>query len=106
MLATGVRYLRVLAPSLALLGAMGAFSGAFQGSGDTNALMRTAFWANGPLKLGAALVLGFIWPAALSGIWIAIAVSILVETLLLYGMYRSGRWFRRTTVRWSVQEKT
>jgi len=77
---------------------MGVFQGVFRGSGDTPALMETSLLANFPGKLGMAFFLAFIWPAAVYGIWIGIAASIVLETVLLGIWYKSGRWHTRKTV--------
>jgi putative MATE family efflux protein len=100
VLRQGAMYLRVLAPAFLTVGAMNVLNGTFQGSGDTAALMQTSLLANVPVKLGLALVLGFVWPSQLYGIWLAISLSVLVETTLLFAWYRQGRWYKRRTVEW------
>jgi len=94
----GVGYLRILSPSLMVLGIMAALSGTFQGSGDTRSLMAASIAANLPLKLGLAALFAFLWPGGVEGIWIAITVSIFAETLLLYVWYRTGRWHRHSDI--------
>jgi putative MATE family efflux protein len=96
----GVRYIRILSPSLVFLGIMAAFSGTFQGAGDTPALMQTSVISNGPVKLGLAAFLGFVWPAAAAGIWFAIAFSIFIEAALLYIWFRRGGWHRKERIHW------
>jgi putative MATE family efflux protein len=98
VLVHGIRYLRILAPSLLFLGAMGSLQGIFRGSGDTPALIETSLLANFPGKLGGAFLLAFLWPASAYGIWLGIALSIVLETLLLVLWYKTGRWHKRKTV--------
>jgi len=98
VLSHGIRYLRILAPSLLFLGTMGSLQGIFRGSGDTPALIETSLLANFPGKLGGAFLFAFIWPAAAYGIWLGIALSIVIETLLLILWYRTGRWYKRITI--------
>lgn len=100
VLRLGVEYIRILSVSLTALGMMASFSGTFQGSGDTPAMMQTAIIANWPIKLGCAWFMGFIWPGHLYGIWIAISLSIFIETALQYIWYKKGGWHKKQTIVW------
>jgi Na+-driven multidrug efflux pump len=100
VIAMGARYIRILAPSLVFLAIMATFSGTFQGAGDTLSLMQTSLIANAPFKLGVAAILGLVWPAALWGVWLAIALSIVVEAGLLSAWYKSDRWYRHGSIDW------
>lgn len=99
--AIGTRYIRVLSPSLVFLAVMASLAGTFQGAGDTVSLMQTSVLANVPFKLGVAAVLGLVWPRSLWGVWLAIALSIVLESGLLSVWYRTGRWFRHRRIDWS-----
>lgn len=100
VIAMGARYIRILAPSLLFLAVMATFSGTFQGAGDTLSLMQTSILANAPFKLGVAVLLGLVWPKALWGVWLGIALSIVVEAGLLAAWYRNGRWYRHANIDW------
>ena len=100
VLKLGVEYIRILSVSLTALGLMASFSGTFQGSGDTPAMMQTAIIANWPIKLGCAWFMGFVWPGQLYGIWIAISLSIFIETALQYIWFKKGGWYRKQTIVW------
>ncbi len=100
VLSHGAAYLRILSIAIVFLAAMAVLQGVFRGAGDTDALMQTSILANFPVKLGAASLLAFVWPAVTSGIWIGISFSIFAEIGLLFLWFRNGRWYKRRTISW------
>lgn len=97
----GVSYLRMLAPFLILLGPSTAWSGAQYGAGDTSPTAVAALVANWLVKLPLAYILSRMTVLALSGVWLGIGVSIVVETVILGISYHQGNW-RRKEVIWQT----
>jgi putative MATE family efflux protein len=95
----GTSYLRVIAPFLLLLGLSSAWSGAQYGAGATRPTMLAAVIANWLVKLPLAYILAGMTPLKLSGVWLGIGLSIVVETVVLGITYYRGSW-RRKELAW------
>ena len=97
----GTGYLRVLAPMLVVLGFSTAWDGAQRGAGATRNPMVAALISNWGIKIPAALVFARLLGYGVTGIWLGIGVSIIVEAgILAIGYYRR-RWLHKE-VRWEV----
>lgn len=91
-LAAGIGYVRICSLGLILGASSSVLGGIFKGAGYTMPTFWAGFIANWLVKLPMAaigtLVLG--WPV--DGIWWAIALSVVVEWLILYIWQRQGAW--------------
>ncbi len=88
----GALYLKYVSICLILIGVFASLGGVFMGSGHTRQAMTSSLIANWPFKLGMAYFFGFIWPGTLNGIWLAISLSVFIETALLYYWYKKPGW--------------
>lgn len=91
-MAAGIGYVRICSLGLILGASSSVLGGIFKGAGYTMPTFWAGFIANWLVKLPMAaigtLVLG--WPV--DGIWWAIALSVVVEWLILYIWQRRGAW--------------
>jgi putative MATE family efflux protein len=91
----GSQYLRVLAPMLLVLGFSTAWESAQRGAGATRGPMVAALVSNWGVKIPAALVFAGLLGFGVTGIWLGIGASIVVEAgILAIGYYR-GRWLHK-----------
>jgi Na+-driven multidrug efflux pump len=91
----GSQYLRVLAPMLLVLGFSTAWESAQRGAGATRGPMMAALISNWGVKIPAALVFAGLLGFGVTGIWLGIGASIVVEAgILAIGYYRA-RWLHK-----------
>ena len=91
----GVAFLQWIAVSLMFSSIGGVAAAALVGAGDTHPLMINAFLSNWLVKLPLAWVLAQSLKLGPTGIWAAMAVSLVVEGIINLLWYRSGSWKRR-----------
>ncbi len=97
----GSQYLRVLSPMLLVLGFSTGWESAQRGAGATRAPMVAALISNWGIKIPAALVFAGLLGYGVTGIWLGIGVSIVVEAgILAIGYYRGG-WLHKE-VKWET----
>ena len=97
----GTGYLRVLSPMLVVLGFTTAWDSAQRGAGATRNPMVAALIANWGVKIPAALIFAGPLGFGVTGIWLGIGASIVVEAgILAIGYYRR-RWLHKE-VRWET----
>jgi len=96
----GTSYLRLLTPVLLVLGASMGWAAAQRGAGDTRPPMIAALVSNWAVKLPLAWLLATWTGFGLTGVWIGIGASIVVETGMLGIWYRRGGW-QRKELRWA-----
>jgi len=96
VIAIGTRYLRIISPFLLASPAAMSLSGAQYGAGRTLGPAAAAVAANWLIKLPLAYLLSQTAGLGSDGVWIAIGVSVIVETLVTGGFYASGRWLKGT----------
>ena len=105
VVAEGVVFLRVVAPSWAFFGGVMTIQGAFRGAGHTKVAMALSFLSRWILRVPVALVLAFAWTLTLpggvvvsgfgmgaSGIWWAYATAAFGSFLLAVAWFRRGTW--------------
>jgi len=97
----GSQYLRVLAPMLLVLGFSTAWDSAQRGAGATRGPMFAALVSNWGVKIPAALVFAGLLGFGVTGIWLGIGTSIVVEAGILGIGYYRGRWLHKE-VAWEV----
>ena len=91
----GSQYLRVLAPMLLVLGFSTAWESAQRGAGATRGPMLAALVSNWGVKIPAALVFAGLLGFGVTGIWLGIGASIVVEAGILAVGYYQRRWLRK-----------
>ena len=91
----GVAFLQWIAISLMFSSVGGVAAAALIGAGDTHPLMINAFLSNWLVKLPLAWLLAQPLELGPTGIWAAMAVSLVVEGIINLLWYRSGSWKRK-----------
>ena len=92
VVAAGESFLKLIALSFLFSGPMLPLGSAMNGAGDTKPPMIAAFLANWPVKLPLAYVLALPLGYGIDGVWMAMFVSIVFESLLMFVWYRRGTW--------------
>ncbi|HYE11476.1 MAG TPA: MATE family efflux transporter [Patescibacteria group bacterium] len=87
----GVRYLRIVFIGLLFVTFTTVFNAVFKGAGDTAPPMAGAFIANWMVKIPLAYLLSYRGMNS-DGVWTAIAVSVMAESLVVWILFRRGRW--------------
>ncbi|WP_049916722.1 MATE family efflux transporter [Halogeometricum pallidum] len=100
VVAIGVDYLRIIAPSFAFLGVFRIVSGGFRGSGSTRTAMAFSLLSLWVLRIPPAYALVEWTDLGVNGIWYATAFSNVVAAVL------AGLWFTRGTWRNDVVDDT
>jgi putative MATE family efflux protein len=93
--AAGVSYVRICSLGLALGASSGVLGGIFKGAGYTMPTFLAGFIANWVVKLPMAALGTLVWGWPVEGIWWAIALSIIVEWLILAIWQLQGTWLAR-----------
>lgn len=88
----GVQYLRIVYIGLITVIYSTIYGGVFQGAGDTFPPMISALIANVAVKLIAAYYLSRVLIPGTNGIWAAIALSVVVEALILAIFFKQNKW--------------
>jgi putative MATE family efflux protein len=91
----GTNYLRIISPSLILIVLITGLSGAQSGAGDTKPPMIASIVANWIFKIPLAYIIARYLRYASRGVWIAIAVSVVIETVIVTVYYYRGGWKKR-----------
>jgi len=99
VVAHGTTYLRIIAPSLLVLGLVTGWDSAQRGAGATTVPMVAALVSNWLIKLPLCLLLAYRAGLGLAGVWLGIGASVVVETGILGIGYFRGGW-KRKEVRW------
>ena len=92
VVSAGETFLKVIALSFLFSGPMLPLGSAMNGAGDTKPPMIAAFLANWLVKLPLAYVLALPLGYGLDGVWFAMFVSIVFESLMMFAWYRRGTW--------------
>ena len=88
----GVEYLRIVYVGVVFVVSSIVYGGAFQGAGDTFPPMMASLVANVVIKLPLAYVLANFFSLGTKGVWAAIALSVMVEAVILWWYFRKGNW--------------
>ncbi len=89
---SGVLFVQMLALAQPFVALTQAMSGALQGAGDTRPPLYYTLFAQWLLSLPLAYLLTFTLDLGVVGVWVAIAVSPMVQGLLVTRKFRSGSW--------------
>lgn len=92
VVAIGVNYLRIVYSGLITVMFTMSYAGVFNGAGDTKPPMIASLVANVVVKLPLAFVLSTQTPLGVNGVWIAVAVSVIVEAVIIGYYYKLGKW--------------
>lgn len=88
----GTDYLRIIVPSLIFIVLTIGYSAAQMGAGDTKPPMIASILSNWFIKIPLAYLIAHELHLASRGVWIAIACSVLVESLVVSFFYFRGGW--------------
>jgi putative MATE family efflux protein len=91
----GSDYLRILSLSLIFIVPTTAFGGAQTGAGDTKPPMIASVISNWVLKMPLAYIIASYFHFASRGVWLAIAVSVIVEAIIVSFFYFRGGWKKK-----------
>ena len=86
----GTVYLRFLAPTFGFIGFSLVLGKALNGAGDTFSPMVITLGSQLVVGLGLVIVLSYL--IGLNGVWIGIALSNVVQGVVMWLWYRTGRW--------------
>jgi putative MATE family efflux protein len=90
--AIGIDYLRIVYCGVFFVVYPMIYGGVLQGAGDTRPAMVGSLIANVVFKLIFAYLLAFKLGLGLNGIWLAIALSVVIEAFYIMGAFRKNTW--------------
>ncbi len=96
VVAAGVSYLRIVYFGVVFVVYITIYGGVFQGAGDTFPPMIASLIANAPVKLAIAYLLAKPMGMGIRGVWVAIAVSVVVEAAIIAFYFWKDEWRDRT----------
>jgi len=88
----GAEYLRIVYAGVIFVIFPTIYGGAFQGAGDTLPPMISSLMANAVLKVPIAYLLALGFKMGTTGVWIAVALSVIIEAIMIIFFYRKGKW--------------
>ncbi len=88
----GINYLRIVYSGLVFVIFTTIFGGAFRGAGDTFPPMLASLVANVVFKLPMAYILSIHTNLGVNGVWIAVALSVLIEAIIISLYFKLGKW--------------
>jgi len=88
----GVEYLRIVYVGLIFVIFQIIYGGVFNGAGDTLPPMMASLVANIVIKLPLAYYLAVNLDMGTNGIWIAIAISVIAEAIIISAFFIRGKW--------------
>ncbi len=99
LIKVGSGYLRIAAFSYVPFAVMFALSGVMRGAGDTMPVMLISLATLWVVRIPTAEFLSRLPAFGVTGVWIAIAASPTLGSLLTWGYYATGRWKRMVAAR-------
>lgn len=88
----GSAYLRIVYVGVLFVIFPTIYGGVFQGAGDTLPPMISSLVANVGLKVPIAYLLALGFKMGTNGVWIAVALSVIIEAVLIIFYFRKGKW--------------
>lgn len=88
----GAEYLRIVYLGVIFVIFPTIYGGVFQGAGDTFPPMISSLVANVVLKLPIAYILAKTLNMGTRGVWIAVALSVVIEAAIIIFYFRKGKW--------------
>lgn len=92
VVAIGMQYLRIVYVGLIFVIYPTIYGGVFQGAGDTFPPMISSLTANVVIKLLVAYYFSGVLNLGVNGVWAAIALSVIVEALMISIFFKRNRW--------------
>ena len=92
----GAQYLRIVYIGLIFVVPTIIYGGVFQGAGDTFPPMISSIVANVVLKLPVGYILAKSFRMGTNGVWIAVSLSVIIETAIIIVYYKTNRWKEKT----------
>ncbi len=93
----GTVYLRFLSPTFGFIAFSLVLGKALNGAGDTLSPMMITLVSQLVIGLGLVILLSYF--IGLNGVWLGIAVSNIVQGVVMWGWYHTGRWKRIKVVK-------
>lgn len=90
--AYAVSYFQIVSPFYVLIAIAIVLSFSLNGAGDTKKPMYATLISYFVVQVPLALVVPDLTGTGIAGVWYAMAIGILVQTVALYLMFRSGKW--------------
>jgi len=88
----GAAYLRIVYVGVIFVIFPTIYGGVFQGAGDTFPPMISSLIANVVLKVPIAYLLALGFKMGTNGVWIAVALSVIIEAVMIIFFFRKGKW--------------
>jgi Na+-driven multidrug efflux pump len=93
----GVSYLQTVAPFYVLLAVAIILGFALNGAGDTKKPMYATFFSMVLFQVPLACILPGLLGIGIAGVWLAVICGVVLQTGILFTMYRHGGW-KRTVI--------
>jgi len=91
----GTDYLRIISLCIIFIVFGTAFGGAQSGAGDTKPPMIASVISNWGLKIPIAYIIASYFHFASRGVWLAIGLSVIVESIIVTIFYYKGGWTKK-----------
>lgn len=92
VIAIGVQYLRITYTGVLFVVFSTVYGSAFSGAGDTFPPMMASLVGNWVVKIPLAYTLTTYTTISATGVWLAIAISVAVEAIILATWFKKGNW--------------
>lgn len=92
VIAIGVQYLRITYTGVLFVVFSTVYGSAFSGAGDTFPPMMASLVGNWVVKIPLAYTLTTYTTISATGVWLAIAISVAVEAIILATWFKKGSW--------------
>ncbi len=96
VVASGAEYLRITYTGVLTVAFSTVFGAAFAGAGDTFPPMLASLIGNWVVKVPLAILLTSQLHLGPTGVWLAISLSVIVESIIIWGWFRKGKWKTRS----------
>lgn len=96
VVASGAEYLRITYTGVLTVAFSTVFGAAFAGAGDTFPPMLASLIGNWVVKVPLAILLTSQLNLGPTGVWLAISLSVIVESIIIWGWFRKGKWKTRS----------
>ncbi len=92
VIAIGVDYLRIIAPTFAFMGVFRVVNGGFRGAGSTRTAMAFSLLSLWVFRVPVAYLLVTVMALGATGVWYGIAFSNVITTVVAIGWFTRGTW--------------
>lgn len=91
----GANYLRITYTGVLFAVINTVFGAAFSGAGDTFPPMLASLVGNWGIKIPLAYVMTYIFHMGANGVWLAIAISVVIEAAVMAIWFGKGKWLHK-----------